>query len=318
MEKQYFNWAYAACLLLVVTAASCQLPGLPTGKLPGELAEAMDTKEIDFEALKELPDVAIDALATIFYEWTINNAKKENKLVEDPLVLEQVNKVFKNIVEAAKRSKYSETANEFDWVIHVIKDDETKNAFAWPGGKVVVYTGMFQIAKNEAGLAAVLGHEMTHALARHAKQRLTQDVIAALPIAGLAAGTIKDPDTFDPRVTVGVMAALGGVSVGVDRAFSREREFEADEFGLHLAADAGYDPEGTIGFWARLLDPNCAQEDQLPEYLRGHPANKDRYLRVNDRMKEYLNAYQVAKDQGREPHGMKGLPGTPCSVRTTI
>ena len=96
------------------------------------------------------------------------------KQSQDPREIEPVKRVTSRIVEAAKRSKYSEMAKQFQWEVTVIKDDKTMNAFALPGGKIAVYTGIFPVAKTEAGLAAVLGHEVTHALARHGAERMSQ------------------------------------------------------------------------------------------------------------------------------------------------
>ena len=89
----------------------------------------------------------------------------------DPREIEPVKRVAARVIEAAKRSKYSEMANQFEWEVTVIKDDKTMNAFALPGGKIAVYTGIFPVAKTEAGLAAVMGHEVVHALARQAGLR---------------------------------------------------------------------------------------------------------------------------------------------------
>ncbi len=93
---------------------------------------------------------------------------------QDPREIEPVKRVAARIVEAAKRSKYGEMANQFEWEVTVIKDDKTANAFALPGGKIAVYTGIFPMAKTEAGLAAVMGHEVVHALARHGGERMSQ------------------------------------------------------------------------------------------------------------------------------------------------
>jgi predicted Zn-dependent protease len=109
---------------------------------------------------------------------------------QDPREIEPVKRVAARIIEAAKRSKYAEMAKQFQWEVTVIKDDKTANAFALPGGKMAVYTGIFPVAKTEAGLAAVMGHEVVHALARHGAERMSQGQLtnAALQVAGAAAG----------------------------------------------------------------------------------------------------------------------------------
>ena len=109
---------------------------------------------------------------------------------QDPREIEPVRRVAARIIEAAKRSKYGEMAQQFQWEVTVIKDDKTLNAFALPGGKMAVYTGIFSVARTEAGLAAVMGHEVVHALARHGAERMSQGQLthAALQVAGAAAG----------------------------------------------------------------------------------------------------------------------------------
>ena len=132
----------------------------------------------------------------------------------DPREIEPVKRVAARVIEAAKRSKYSEMANQFEWEVTVIKDDKTMNAFALPGGKIAVYTGIFPVAKTEAGLAAVMGHEVVHALARHGGERMSQNTLAqtTLQAIGIALGV----SGANPVVSQGAMAALGvGAQVGV-------------------------------------------------------------------------------------------------------
>ena len=153
----------------------------------------------------------------------------KTKLSTDPREIEPVKRVAARIIEAAKRSKYADMARQFQWEVTVIKDDKTMNAFALPGGKIAVYTGIFPVAKNEAGLAAVLGHEVTHALARHGAERMSQGELtnAALQVIGAAAGT----SGMSPLLSQGAMAALGaGVQVGILLPFSRQHERTTSEF----------------------------------------------------------------------------------------
>ena len=114
------------------------------------------------------------------------------KVSQDPAEEGPVQRVSARIIESAKRSKYAETAKEFQWDVTVIKEDKTKNAFALPGGKIAVYTGIFPVAKTEAGLAAVMGHEIVHALARHGGERMSQNTLAqtTLQVVGVALGLL--------------------------------------------------------------------------------------------------------------------------------
>src|SRR5215510_10198029 len=123
------------------------------------------------------------------YQQVKNDPKVH--LSQDPREIEPVKRVVGRIIEAARRSKYAEIAKQFQWEVTVIKDDKTMNAFALPGGKIAVYTGIFPVAKTEAGLAVVLGHEVTHALARHGAERMSQGQLTnvTLQVLGTAAGT---------------------------------------------------------------------------------------------------------------------------------
>jgi predicted Zn-dependent protease len=125
------------------------------------------------------------------------------------------------------------------------------NAFCLPGGKIVVFTGILPYAKTEEGLAAVMGHEMAHAIARHGSQRLLRTSLAQTLMAG-ASLSMSD---MDPQERYTVMAALGaGAQYGVLLPFSREHESEADEMGLIYMARAGYEPRAAISFWERMSE----------------------------------------------------------------
>lgn len=138
-----------------------------------------------------------------------NQVKSDPKMrpSQDPREIEPVKRVAARIVEAAKRSKYAEMAQQFQWEVTIIKDDKTANAFALPGGKMAVYTGIFPMAKTEAGLAAVMGHEVVHALARHGAERMSQGQAAniGLKVVGAAIGLSGG----NPMLGQATMAALG-------------------------------------------------------------------------------------------------------------
>ena len=187
-------------------------------------------------------------MGTQAYSQVKNDPKMHQS--QDPREIEPVERVAARIIEAAKRSKYAEVANQFQWEVTVIKDDKTINAFALPGGKIAVYTGIFPVAKTEAGLAAVMGHEVVHALARHGAERMSQGQLTnvGLQVVGAAAG-----GSGTSVLGQATMAALGvGAQVGVLLPFSRKHESEADYIGILLAADAGYDPRESIALWERM------------------------------------------------------------------
>jgi len=211
------------------------------------------------------------------------------KLSQDPREIEPVKRVASHIIEAAKRSKYAEEAKQFQWEVTVIKDDKTMNAFALPGGKIAVYTGIFPVAKTEAGLAAVLGHEVTHALARHGAERMSQGQLtnAALQVVGAAAGA----SGVNPLLSQGAMAALGaGAQVGVLLPFSRKHESEADYIGILLAADAGYDPRESVHLWERMEQLSGGVGPA--EFLSTHPGHETRIEQLQKWMPEAMGIYQ--------------------------
>ena len=208
---------------------------------------------------------------------------------QDPREVEPVKRVAARIVEAAKRSKYAEMAKQFQWEVTVIKDDKTANAFALPGGKMAVYTGIFPMAKTEAGLAAVMGHEVVHALARHGAERMSQGQVTntLLQVAGAAIGMSGG----NPMLGQATMAALGaGAQVGVLLPFSRKHESEADYVGILLAAEAGYDPREAVALWERMGQATGGGGPS--EFLSTHPSHDTRIEQLKEWMPEALAIYQ--------------------------
>jgi predicted Zn-dependent protease len=179
-----------------------------------------------------------------------------------------VRRVGERIARAADKPSYQ-------WQFTVIDEPQTVNAFALPGGKVAVYTGLFPIAKDEAGLAAVMGHEVAHALARHGAERMSQGMVLQLGAVGLSAAMGGQ----DPALANAVMSAYGlGAQVGVALPFNRSQESEADRIGMILMAKAGYDPEAALHLWQRM----GANErgGRPPEYLSTHPSAETRQEQI--------------------------------------
>jgi metalloendopeptidase OMA1, mitochondrial len=154
------------------------------------------------------------------------------------------------------------------WEFTLIESPQ-KNAFALPGGKVAIYSGILPICANEAGLAAVMGHEIAHAVARHGAQRISRSLI----LTGLLATTSISLSNNENREAI--MGALGvGTAVGLTLPFSRSNESEADEIGLMLMATAGYDPREAERFWGRFN--KMKRGSSPPEFLSTHPADATR------------------------------------------
>ena len=209
---------------------------------------------------------------------------------QDPREIEPVKRIAARIIEAAKRSKYAEMAQQFQWEVTIIKDDKTANAFALPGGKMAVYTGIFRVAKTEAGLAAVMGHEVVHALARHGAERMSQGQLtsAGLQVLGAAAGAAGGGGMLGQAA----MAALGvGAQVGVLLPFSRKHESEADYVGILLAADAGYDPRESVALWERMGQMSGGGASS--EFMSTHPSHETRITQLKKWMPEAMAIYQT-------------------------
>lgn len=198
------------------------------------------------------------------------------------------NSRYNNLVERVgnRIAKVSHEPN-LDWEYKVIDDDKTINAFALPGGKVGVYTGILKVAQTEAGLATVMAHEVAHATARHGGERVTTGILAQLGQAALSVALRNN----DPAVVNSVMQAYGvGVNVGAVLPFSRGQETEADRIGLIYMAKAGYDPREAVKFWQRMDEASKGQSP--PEFLSTHPGHQTRVSNLNSWMPEALEYYK--------------------------
>ena len=171
----------------------------------------------------------------------------------------------------------------YQWEFNLV-DNKDVNAWCMPGGKVVVYTGLFTVVQNEAQLAIVLGHEITHAVAHHGQERISQAMLAqGLGVAGGAifgntqAGNIFN-NVYGPAATLGVLLPN-----------SRNQELEADHFGLRFAAMAGYNPQEAIPFWTRMANMGGAKP---PTFLSTHPADAQRIQKIKEYMPEALTFYK--------------------------
>ena len=218
----------------------------------------------------------------------------QSKISRDPKEVEPVKRVAARIIAAAKASKYAESAIRFEWQVVVIKDDRTPNAFALPGGKMAVYTGLFPFAKNEAGLAAVMGHEVIHALARHGAERMSQGQMAQGGM--MVAQVLLGVSGMDPLASQATMQALGlGAKVGLLLPFSRKHESEADYIGLLLAAQAGYEPEESVRLWERM---GSGEGGAPSEFMSTHPSHETRIKDLETAMPEARELYQQSPKLG--------------------
>lgn len=182
------------------------------------------------------------------------------------------------------------------WEIVVFEDDSL-NAFALPGNKIGVYTGLINMVDNSSQLAAVIGHEIGHVLAKHSNERMSHETAAqqGMSVIGAVVGT---PSSALGQVG---MAALGlGVEYGVLLPYSRTQESEADIMGLGLMAKAGFDPRESINLWQKMSQAGNGQTP--PEFMSTHPGNASRINELNRNMPQALQQYQVA---GNHPNCSK-------------
>lgn len=200
----------------------------------------------------------------------------ENKVIRNTKDADMVKRIGQKIAVAAERwldaNGYQGYLKDYQWEYNLV-DDKTVNAWCMPGGKIVVYSGILPVAKDEAGLAAIMGHEVAHALANHGQQRMSAGMLQQI---GAVAGNvvISDPKTLNLfNQAYGV-----GSQVGVMLPFSRSHESQADEIGLYLMAIAGYEPMEAANLWRRMNAQSGGGAP--PEFLSTHPANETRIKNI--------------------------------------
>lgn len=228
--------------------------------------------------------------------------KKEEKVSAKPAVNVYVQCVVDPLVNEARQLDPHLPTN---WDV-VVFDSDAINAFAMPGGKVGVYTGLIDLTENQDQLAAVLGHEIGHVMAHHAAERMStaQVTVLAMTAAGVALANNKDQ--------AAIMAALGiGAQVGIQLPFSRVHESEADQIGQELIASAGFDPAQSIRLW-ELMDKNGGARP--PELLSTHPDPANRAQRLEGLLSKTEMMYQNAIKIGKRPHCV--MPKKPTTTET--
>lgn len=203
-----------------------------------------------------------------------NKFLTENKVVKGTKDAEMVTRVGQRIAVAAERwltaNNYPGYLKDYKWEYNLV-EDKTVNAWCMPGGKIVFYTGILPIAKNETGVAAIMGHEVAHALANHGQQRMSAGMlqqVAAIGVSVAASGeSLEEQQLW--------MQAYGAASnYGAILPFSRKHETEADRIGLYLMAIAGYNPDEAANLWRRMKANSGGQAP--PEFFSTHPSNDTR------------------------------------------
>jgi predicted Zn-dependent protease len=203
--------------------------------------------------------------------------KEESRVSRDAELNRRVQEVGRRIAAVSQHP-------EWDWEFTLFENDEP-NAFALPGGKVGVHTGLFRVAENDAQLATVIGHEVAHAIARHGAERMSQGLLAQ-GLGAVAIGTGVNPQVVD--------LAAQAATLGVILPYSRTQEAEADHIGLLYMAQAGYDPREAINLWQNFEQLGG---DRPPEFLSTHPAPGTRIDRLQELMPEALEVYERSRRQ---------------------
>ncbi|HJS54619.1 MAG TPA: M48 family metallopeptidase [Chitinophagaceae bacterium] len=203
---------------------------------------------------------------------------------------EMVKRVGQRLTRAVEtyyqQNGITEKLNGYRWEYNLV-DDRAVNAWCMPGGKIVVYTGLLPVTQNEAALAVVMGHEVSHALLQHGNQRMSQQLVQQLGGVALSVALANEPTQTQNLF----MAAYGaGTTVGVLLPFSRKQELEADRFGLIWPAMAGYNPQEAIPLWQRM--ERAAQGQKPPEFLSTHPSEGTRIDELERFMPEAMRYYK--------------------------
>ena len=207
---------------------------------------------------------------------------KKEKISTNPQQNAMVKRVGERIASVSGQNNYA-------WEFFVIDKDDEPNAFCLPGGKVFVYSGIFKYTANDDELAAVMGHEIGHALARHGAERMSTGQLTQM--TGQVLGAVMQ-GRGNPANTALVMQAFGiGSQLGVMLPHSRTQEYEADHIGLVLASKAGYNPEAALSFWKKFGRSGKTP----PEYLSTHPAPQHRIEQIQALLPNVMPIYEATK-----------------------
>lgn len=248
-------WLCGLAALVAAVAGGCETVPI-TGRSQLQLVSGQQEVQMGAEAYKEILAKA--------------------KVSADPAANALVTRVGTRIAAATGRS-------DLPWEFKVIDDPQTVNAFALPGGKVAVYTGILPITRDEAGLAVVLGHEVSHVMARHSAERISEQLGAELVAKGIGAMV-----GLDPQVT---QAGAGLLVNTLLLPWGRKQESEADHLGLIYMAKAGYDPHAARDLWIRMAEASKGRS-RPPEFLSTHPSEETRIHQIEGWLPEAMRSYQ--------------------------
>jgi predicted Zn-dependent protease len=236
--------------------------------------------------------------------------KRHYKVCHDPEINAMVTRVGRRIADVAQRPDYR-------WEFVVMEGKEA-NAFCLPGGKVGIFTGILKYTRDEAGMATVISHEVAHALARHAGERLSQSMLAQ--VGGLGLGVALGG--MGGGAGSAVMQGYGlATQLGILLPYSRSQEYEADHIGLILMAKAGYDPVQALEFWKRMMAKD--KRGKAPQFMSSHPNDANRLRELQAFLPEARKYYVPAREAQSPPGSGKSWeiwpspakPGSPVAGR---
>jgi len=241
--------------------------------------------------LKIISEVKLNAQAAAIYE----KVKKKEKMSNDKKTLNDIKKIGSKMEAAISeyfyQSNIADPTINFDWEYILIDNKKVKNAWCMPGGKIAVYSGMLDVTKNIDGLAAVMGHEIAHAVAKHSVERASRGVlinVATQVTDILSGGKISQVNRTTGMNTVGLLT-----QIGILNPFNRKQESEADYLGLIFSSLSGYDIRETTKIWERMKEANKGKEP--PEFMSTHPSSENRIKKINEWVNQIILEYPPIK-----------------------
>ena len=241
--------------------------------------------------LRLIPESKLNAQAAVIYE----RVKEKEKMSDDEKTLNQIKEIGKRMEDSISEYFYKEgladpTIN-FQWEYILIDRKKVKNAWCMPGGKIAVYSGILEVTKNINGLAAVMGHEIAHAVAKHSVERASRSAVinVGLQVTDiLTGGKLSQVNRTTGIDTVGLLTQMG-----ILNPFNRKQESEADYLGLIFSSLSGYDIRETVGVWERMKEANKGKTP--PEFMSTHPSPDNRIIKINEWMNEVILKYPPIK-----------------------
>ena len=237
--------------------------------------------------LKIIPEAKLNAKAAQVYEKVKEKEKMSDDLKTLNLIKEIGKKMENSISEYFYQSKMNDPTVNFDWEYILIDNKKVRNAWCMPGGKIAVYTGILDVTKNTNGLAAVMGHEIAHAVAKHSVERASRGALvntSAQLIDIFTGGKLSQVNRATGMNTVGLLSQLG-----IMNPFNRKQESEADYLGMIFSSLSGYDIRETVKIWERMKEYNKGKAP--PEFMSTHPSADNRIKKINDWSNEIILKY---------------------------